>query len=74
MKGLKGHTYIRFFWLEKIMPSFECEPLSLFLELETLDEKEDKGDIDGVGPLGIRITKEPWDRKGGKDSPKREAI
>ncbi len=56
------------------MPSFEYEPLSLFLELETLDEKKDKGDIDGVGPLGTRVTKEPWNHKGGKDSPKREAI
>ncbi len=56
------------------MPSFEYEPLSLFLELKTLDEKKDKGDIDGVGPLGTRVTKEPWNHKGGKDSPKREAI
>ncbi len=32
------------------MPSFEYEPLVMFLELETSNEEEDKGDIDGVGP------------------------
>jgi hypothetical protein len=41
--------------MEKVMTSFEYEPLVIFLEVETLDEEEDKGDIDGVGPLGTRV-------------------
>jgi hypothetical protein len=31
---------------------WEYEPLVLSLEQKTLDEEEDKGDIDGIGPLG----------------------
>jgi hypothetical protein len=34
--------------MEKIMPSFEYEPLVLSLELNTLNEEEDKRDIDGA--------------------------
>ncbi len=60
------------FQMEKFMPSFEYEPLVLYPELETLDEEENKGDIDGVGPSSIRVPKEPRDLRGGKDSPKRE--
>jgi hypothetical protein len=37
------------------MPSFEYEPLVLFLKLDTLDEEEDKRDIDGVGPSNIKV-------------------
>jgi hypothetical protein len=43
--------------MEKVMPSFEYEPLILFLERETLDEEEDKRDTYGVGPSNIRIEK-----------------
>jgi hypothetical protein len=32
------------------MPSFEYELLVISLEPETLDEEEDKGDIDGPRP------------------------
>jgi len=34
--------------MEQVMPSFECEPLVLSLELKTSDEEGDKGDIDGA--------------------------
>jgi hypothetical protein len=55
------------------MPSFEYEPLVLFPKLETWDEEEDKGNIDGARPLGIKtIEEEPWDFRGGKDSPKKK--
>jgi len=33
--------------MEKVMPSFEYEPLVLSLELETLDEEENKRDTMG---------------------------
>lgn len=46
----------------------------MFLELETLNEKEDRGDIDGAKPLGIGILKEPGDLRGRKESPKREYV
>ncbi len=40
------------------MPSFEYEPLILSPKLETSNE-EDKRDTNGVGPLGIKVIKEP---------------
>jgi hypothetical protein len=46
----------------------------LFLELETLDEEEDKGDIDGARPSSIGVLTEPGDLKGRKESPKREDV
>jgi hypothetical protein len=58
--------------MEKVMPSFEYEPLILSLELETLDEEEDRGDIHGVGPLGTKVAEEPRDLRGGKDSLEKE--
>jgi hypothetical protein len=60
--------------MEKIMPSFEYESLVLFLELKTLDEEEDREDIDGVGTSDTKVVEELGDLKGGKDSLKREAI
>jgi hypothetical protein len=60
--------------MEKVMPSFEYEPLVLSLELDTLDEEENKGDTDGASPSCTRVTKEPRNLKGGKDSLGREAI
>ncbi len=44
----------KIFYMEKVMPSFEYDPLVLFLEPETIDEKEYIGDIDGARPLGTR--------------------
>ncbi len=56
------------------MPAFEYEHLVLFLKLETLDEEEDRGNINGVGSSGTKTSKEePKDLKGGKDNLKREA-
>jgi hypothetical protein len=62
------------FQMEKIMLPFEYEPLILYLKLETSNEEEDKGDIDGVGPSSIRVAKEPGDLRGGKDSLEREVV
>jgi len=56
------------------MPSFEYEPLVLFLELETLDDEEDKGDIDGARPSSIRVLEELGDLRGGKDNLEREDV
>jgi hypothetical protein len=58
--------------MEKVMLPFEYELLILSLEPKTSNEEENKGDIDGVGPSGTRVTKEPRDFKGGKDSLERE--
>jgi hypothetical protein len=44
--------------MENIMPPFEYKPLVSFIELEISNEEKNKGDIDGVGPLGTRIAKE----------------
>jgi hypothetical protein len=43
--------------MEKVMPSFEYEPLVLFLELKILDEEENKKDTNGVGPLRTKVVK-----------------
>jgi len=43
--------------MEKVMPSFEYEPLVLFLELKILDEEVYKKDTNGVGPLGTKVVK-----------------
>jgi hypothetical protein len=54
----------------KVIPSFQYEPLIFILELETSDEEEKKGNINGIGPLGIiKEEEEPIDLKGGKYSP-----
>jgi hypothetical protein len=55
--------------MEKVMPSFEYEPLILSLKLKT-----SYGDIDGVGPLSTRVIEEPGNFRGGKDIPRREAV
>jgi len=41
----------RIFQMEKVIPSFQYEPLVLTLELETSYEEEERGNTDGVGPL-----------------------
>ncbi len=54
------------------MPSFEYEPLILFLEPKTSYEEENKGNTDGAGPSSIRIIEEePRDLKGRKDNLKK---
>jgi hypothetical protein len=60
--------------MERVMPSFEYEPLVLFPKLMTLGEEKDRGNIDGVGPSCTKTTKELGDLKGGKDSPKRKVV
>ncbi len=52
---------------------FEYRPLVLSLELKTLDEEENKRDIDGVGPISTRVIKQQRNLGGGKDSLEREA-
>jgi hypothetical protein len=49
MKGMKGciNTISQ---MEKVMPSFEYEPLVLSPKLETSNEEENRGDTYGVGP------------------------
>jgi hypothetical protein len=55
------------------MPSFEHEPLVLFLKPNTSYEEENKGNTNGVGQSSTRVAKEPRDLIRGKDSPKKEA-
>jgi hypothetical protein len=57
--------------MEKVMPSFEYEPLVLPPKRETSNEEEDRGDTYGVGPSNIKVVEEPRNLKGRKDSPKR---
>jgi hypothetical protein len=60
--------------MEKVMPSFDYEPIVLFPKLETSYEEEDKRDTNGARPFGTGLQKEPRDFKGRKDSPKREDV
>ncbi len=57
MREIKGYTHTNF-QMEKIMPSFEYEPLVLFLKPKTSNEEKDKGNIDGAGPLSTKIIQE----------------
>jgi hypothetical protein len=36
--------------MEKVIPSFQYEPLVFISKPETSDEEENKGNTDGVGP------------------------
>jgi hypothetical protein len=48
--------------------------LVISLELETLDEEEDKGNTHGAGPSSTWTKEEePRDFRGRKDSPQKEA-
>jgi hypothetical protein len=59
--------------MEKVIPSFQYEPLVLVPKPGTLDEEEKKGNIDGVGPLWTRTEEEePTYIKGRRDSSQRE--
>ncbi len=40
------------------MPSFEYELLVMSLELETLDEEEDRRDTNGARPSGTKVVEE----------------
>jgi len=60
--------------MERVMPSFEYEPLVLFPKLEISDEEENRGDTNGVGPLGTKMVEQLVDLKGRKDSPKKEVV
>jgi hypothetical protein len=60
--------------MEKVMPSFEYEPLVMSPKLKTSNEEKDRGDTNGVRPLGIIVAKEPRNLIRGKDSLEREAI
>ncbi len=60
--------------MEKVMPSFECEPLVLAPKPQTLNEKKDRRDTNGPGPLGIGIPQELGDLKGKKDSLEKEDV
>ncbi len=65
----------KIFQMEKVMPSFEYEPLIIFPKPKTSNEEEDKGNTDGAGPSSTKTTKqELGNLKGRKDSPKREVI
>ncbi len=60
--------------MEKVILSFQYEPLVISLELETLDEEEDKGNTHGAGPSSTWTKEEePRDFRGRKDSPQKEA-
>jgi hypothetical protein len=58
--------------MEKVMPSFEYEPLVLSLKPKTLDDEEDRGDTYGASSSRIRVVEELGDLIGGKDSLDRE--
>jgi hypothetical protein len=48
----------KIFQMEKVIPSFQYEPLVLTPKPKTSDEEEYKGHIDGVGPSETRTPKE----------------
>lgn len=65
----------RIFQLEKVIPSFQCEPFVFILEPKTLDEQEERRNTYGVRPSNIRIEEEELAYlKGGRDSFEREAL
>jgi hypothetical protein len=43
--------------MEKVMSSFEYEPLVMSLELKTSDEEENRGDTNGARPSGTKSSK-----------------
>ncbi len=58
--------------MEKVLPSFQYEPLDFIPEPKTLDEEKEKGNTDGVGPSGTRTKKEePIDLKEGRIVPRK---
>jgi len=74
MREIKGYTHTNF-QMEKFMPSFEYEPLVLFLKPKTSNEEKYIGNINGVGPSSTKIIKEKLeDFRRGKNNLKREVI
>jgi len=59
--------------MEKVMPSFEYEPLVLSLERKTTYEEEDKGYTNGPRPLSTRIVEELGNLREKKYSHEKEA-
>jgi hypothetical protein len=60
--------------MEKVMPTFEYEPLVFSPKLKTSDEEEDRGNTNGARPSSTKtIEEELGDFRGGKDNPKKEA-
>jgi hypothetical protein len=56
--------------MEKVVSSFQYEPLILTPEPETSNEEEERGNTNGVGPSCIKTKEgEPANLIGGKDSP-----
>jgi hypothetical protein len=56
--------------MEKVISSFQYEPLIFTLEPKTLDEEKKRGNANGVRPLGIRTEEgESANLKGRKDNP-----
>jgi hypothetical protein len=59
--------------MEKVIPSFQYEYLVLIPKLEILNEEEERGNMNGAGPLGTKIKEEEQiDLEGGKYSPQKE--
>ncbi len=54
MIEMKGYTYIEISQMEKVIPSFQYEPLVLIQKPKTSNEEEDRGNIDGAKPLSTR--------------------
>jgi hypothetical protein len=48
----------KIFQMQKVMPSFQYELLVLIPEPKTLNEEEDRENIDGAKPSEIKIEKE----------------
>jgi hypothetical protein len=44
--------------MEKVMPTFEYEPLVFSPKLETLDEEEDRNNTNGARPSSTKTTEE----------------
>ncbi len=59
--------------MEKVISSFQYEPLIFTPKLETSDEEEKKGNINGVGPSSIKTKEgEATNLKAWKDNPQRK--
>ncbi len=59
--------------MEKVIPSFQYEPLVLTPKLKTSYEEENKGNTNGARPSNTRIKKEELvDFRGGRDISQRE--
>ncbi len=60
--------------MEKVIPSFQYEPLILTLKPKSSNEEEERGHTDGARPSRTRIEEEePANLRGGRDSLQRKA-